>query len=54
MRYGGEHGPDLDAVAEHAGLHPREVIERHAASEYRVAMLGFAPGSPTCSASTRA
>ena len=46
VRYGGEHGPDLDAVAEHAGLHPREVIERHAASEYRVAMLGFAPGFP--------
>lgn len=44
VRYGGEHGPDLDAVAEHAGLSASEVIERHAASEYRVAMLGFAPG----------
>lgn len=46
VRYGGEHGPDLDAVAAHAALHPREVIERHAAMEYRVAMLGFAPGFP--------
>jgi KipI family sensor histidine kinase inhibitor len=46
VHYGGEHGPDLDAVAEYAGLHPREVIERHAAAEYRVAMLGFAPGFP--------
>lgn len=46
VRYGGEHGPDLDAVAEHAGLSPRGVIELHAAREYRVAMLGFAPGFP--------
>ena len=46
VRYGGEHGPDLDAVAEHAGLRPRDVIELHAEAEYRVAMLGFAPGFP--------
>jgi KipI family sensor histidine kinase inhibitor len=46
VRYGGEHGPDLDAVAEHAGLSPRDVVELHAAREYRVAMLGFAPGFP--------
>lgn len=46
VRYGGEHGPDLDAVAEHAGLSPRQVIELHADGEYRVAMLGFAPGFP--------
>ena len=46
VRYGGEHGPDLAAVAEHAGLHPREVIEHHAGVEYTVAMLGFAPGFP--------
>lgn len=46
VRYGGEHGPDLDAVAEHAQLSPRQVIELHAAGEYRVAMLGFAPGFP--------
>jgi KipI family sensor histidine kinase inhibitor len=46
VQYGGEHGPDLDAVAEHAGLSPRDVVELHAAREYRVAMLGFAPGFP--------
>lgn len=46
VRYGGEHGPDLDALAEHAGLSPREAVELHATAEYRVAMLGFAPGFP--------
>jgi KipI family sensor histidine kinase inhibitor len=44
--YGGESGPDLDAVAEHAGLSRDDVIARHAAAEYTVAMLGFAPGFP--------
>lgn len=44
--YGGECGPDLDAVAEHAGLSRNDVIARHAAAEYTVAMLGFAPGFP--------
>ena len=46
VRYGGEQGPDLEAVAEHAGLSPRDVIALHAEPEYRVAMLGFAPGFP--------
>lgn len=44
--YGDEYGPDLDAVAEHARLSHEEVIARHAAAEYTVAMLGFAPGFP--------
>jgi KipI family sensor histidine kinase inhibitor len=44
--YGGTDGPDLEAVAAHAGLSIRDVIERHAAGEYTVAMLGFAPGFP--------
>jgi KipI family sensor histidine kinase inhibitor len=44
--YGGAHGADLDAVAEHAGLSRDDAIARHAASEYSVAMLGFAPGFP--------
>jgi KipI family sensor histidine kinase inhibitor len=44
--YGGEHGPDLDALADHAGLAASEVVARHAASRYTVAMLGFAPGFP--------
>ncbi len=42
--YGGEHGPDLPAVAAHAGLEPAEVIARHAGTEYTVACMGFAPG----------
>jgi KipI family sensor histidine kinase inhibitor len=44
--YGGEFGPDLDSIAQHAGLDPREVVERHARADYRVAMLGFMPGFP--------
>src|SRR5688572_3455088 len=44
VAYGGEFGPDLEAVAAFAGLTPAEVIERHAAADYRVFMLGFLPG----------
>jgi len=46
VHYGGGDGPDLDALAAHAGMTAREVVERHVASEYTVAMLGFAPGFP--------
>ncbi len=46
VRYGGEDGPDLAALATHAGMSISEVIERHLAVEYRVAMIGFAPGFP--------
>jgi len=45
-RYGGDDAPDLEAVARHAGIDPRTVIARHCGVEYRVAMLGFAPGFP--------
>ena len=44
--YGGAHGPDLDALAADLGLATAEVIERHSAGDYRVALLGFAPGFP--------
>lgn len=44
VRYGGEEGPDLEAVAAHCGLTAAEVIERHAAGDYVVDFLGFAPG----------
>ena len=44
--YGGEWGPDLPEVARRAGLSDDEVVRRHAAGDYRVAMLGFAPGFP--------
>lgn len=44
--YGGEEGPDLEIVAEHAGLTPQEVIELHTSVIYPVRMIGFAPGFP--------
>ena len=44
--YGGDFGPDLAAVARHAGLSEVEVIELHSGAEYLVYMLGFAPGFP--------
>lgn len=44
VRYGGEDGPDLAAVAAHTGLTPEQIIRRHAGATYTVAMLGFAPG----------
>lgn len=44
--YGGASGPDLDALAAHAGLGTAATIALHAGGDYRVAMLGFAPGFP--------
>ena len=44
VRYGGDAGPDLEAVAELTGLAPAAVIERHAVATYRALFLGFAPG----------
>jgi len=46
VRYGGEHGPDLEFVAQHCGLSPEEVIRRHSQVEYVVYFLGFTPGFP--------
>ena len=42
--YEQEFGPDLEFVAQHSGLTPDQVIERHTAGHYRVHMLGFSPG----------
>jgi KipI family sensor histidine kinase inhibitor len=44
VRYGGDDGPDLEAVAALTGLAPGEVIERHAAVTYTALFIGFAPG----------
>lgn len=44
--YGGDFGPDLDALANHAKLAASDVIAHHTATTYTVAMLGFAPGFP--------
>lgn len=42
--YGGETGQDLEALAAARGLAPQDVIALHAGAEYRVYMIGFAPG----------
>ena len=42
--YGGEFGPDLDNIAQHAGLSPEEVIQIHSSRDYLIYMLGFLPG----------
>ena len=42
--YGGEFGPDLPTVSEHAGISEQEVIERHTSPDYLIYMLGFMPG----------
>ena len=42
--YGGELGPDLATIAEHAGLTEQEVIDIHSSSDYLIYMLGFLPG----------
>ena len=44
VRYGGDDGPDLAAVAAEVGLTADGVIELHAATTYEVLFLGFAPG----------
>lgn len=44
VSYGGDDGPDLAAVARHAGCSEEEVIARHSQRLYRVYMLGFVPG----------
>jgi 5-oxoprolinase (ATP-hydrolysing) subunit B len=42
--YGGEHGVDLEDVAKTLNTTPDDVVARHAAGDYRVAMIGFTPG----------
>ncbi len=42
--YDAEFAPDLDEVAATKGLSRDEVVALHAAGQYRVLMIGFAPG----------
>jgi KipI family sensor histidine kinase inhibitor len=42
--YGGEHGIDLEDVARTPDTTPDEIVARHIAGDYRVAMIGFTPG----------
>ena len=44
--YGGEYGPDLGFVAEHAGMSPDDVVSTHSGLDYLVYMMGFTPGFP--------
>jgi KipI family sensor histidine kinase inhibitor len=42
--YGGEDGPDLEAVASGQGLAPAALVALHSSCAYTVLMLGFTPG----------
>ena len=42
--YGGEHGIDLEDVAKALNTTPDDIVARHVAGDYRVAMIGFTPG----------
>lgn len=44
VTYGGADGPDLASVAAFASCSEEDVVRLHAASVYRVYMLGFLPG----------
>ena len=44
VRYGGADGPDLEVVAKALRLTAERVVELHAAHDYEVLLLGFAPG----------
>jgi 5-oxoprolinase (ATP-hydrolysing) subunit B len=44
VAYGGEYGIDLEDVAKALGTTPDDVVARHVAGDYRVAMIGFSPG----------
>jgi inhibitor of KinA len=44
VKYGGQFGPDLAAVAQFANISEDEVVRLHTAVTYRVFMLGFVPG----------
>jgi KipI family sensor histidine kinase inhibitor len=44
VAYGGEHGADLEDVAKTLKSTPDDIVARHVAGDYRVAMIGFTPG----------
>ena len=44
VAYGGEHGVDLEDVARTLKSTPENIVARHVAGDYRVAMIGFTPG----------
>ena len=44
VHYGGQDGPDLEAVADRLGLSVEDLVRRHAAASYTVLATGFTPG----------
>src|SRR3954447_6191630 len=44
VAYGGEQGIDLEDVARTLNTTANDIVARHIASDYRVAMIGFTPG----------
>jgi len=44
VTYGGDHGIDLEDVAKTLNTTPDDIVARHVAGRYRVAMIGFTPG----------
>lgn len=48
VRFGGDHGPDLDEVAAALSITPEQFVDRHCALPLRVLTTGFAPGFVYC------
>ena len=44
VAYGGEHGIDIEDVAKALKTTPDDIVARHTAGDYCVAMIGFTPG----------
>lgn len=44
VRYGGDEGPDLDAVCRQLGLSPADFVAAHTGRVCRVDLMGFTPG----------
>ncbi len=42
--YGGEAGPDLEALSQNLGMTEDQIITLHSGAEYRVELVGFTPG----------
>lgn len=46
VKYGGDHGPDLERMSQSLNISQDEIIKIHSSKNYRVYMLGFMPGFP--------
>lgn len=44
--YGGEHGPDLEDLANEKGMSQDDIIKLHTNEDYLINMIGFLPGFP--------